>query len=734
MTASIAVPEQAELALAPYQDSYEHLVDELAWLDLLLRLRVATFRLQTQARPASGQQQLYIGHAEVDALLQPDGLMPVEPDDLIELRKQLADLRARIDDRIAETLAQGVDLSLARLGRLFALTRFEMAVVLICLAPEVQRKYDRLYAYLQDDITRKKPSVDLALTLLCETAAERWPARQDFAAQASLFRYGLLQASDDPQSPSGSSDLARFLKLDPRIAGFLLGDNRIDGRLAGWAHLRWPDSVAASAAVDPTLVERLLRLVDRHCTPTAVDRKPLLFYLRGPYGVGKHELALTLCGRIGCPLLHVNSELLLAQGGETEKLLWLTLREGPLCQAALYFDQADGWLGEDERARLRLQQLAGAATEYGWLLFLAGTLPWSPHPEFAGMAVQHVVLPVAAVPLRTAVWQQALAPITPDRAGEWAAELAQRFQLTPGQIRDAVTAATQQHTLDDTPALTLTDLYAACRRQSNQKLGELAQPITPHADWDDLVLPADQLAQLRELCGQVQAHYRVFDEWGFGRKNTRGRGVSALFTGPPGTGKTMAAEVVAGALGLDLYKIDLSQVVSKYIGETEKNLQRIFQEAERSNAILFFDEADALFGRRTAVGDAHDRYANIEVSYLLQRMEEYAGLIILASNLRENMDDAFVRRLRFIVEFPFPDQASRRRIWQIHFPAQAPCSDELDLALLAHKFQLAGGNIKNIVLRAAFLAANDGGVIGMAQVLHAARREYEQIGRLWSEG
>ena len=734
MTQPLVVNAQDQFAALAYTGPYEHLADELAWLDLLLQLRVATFRLRAQAQPATGQQQLYIAHAEVDALLQPDEIMTAEPPDITALRSQLTEARTRLDARCAVSLAQGCDLPLLQLGHRFALTRFELDVLLICLAPELKRKYDRLYAYLQDDITRKKPSVDLALALLCETPAARWQARTYFAPQASIFRYALLQATDDPQSPSGSSDLARFLKLDPRIVGFLLGDNRIDGRLTGVARLEGPEPATSLIGVDAALVERLWRLIERHSIPTATEAKPLLFYLRGPYGVGKHELALALSRQLGCPLLHIDSELLLAQGNESELLLRLILREGPLCQAALYFDQADDFLGEDERARLRLKQLASAAADYGWLLFLAGTAPWSPQGLFTGMAVQAVALPVTTVPLRLAAWRQALAQGSPEVVDQWAADLAQRFQLTPGQIRAAAAAATQQQTLDNSPTLSLTDLCAACRRQSNQKLGELAQKVEPHADWTDLVLPADRLAQLQELCGQLQEHYRVFSEWGFGHKLARGQGVSALFSGPPGTGKTMAAEVIASALGLDLYKIDLSQVVSKYIGETEKNLQRIFQEAESSNAILFFDEADALFGRRTAVGDAHDRYANIEVSYLLQRMEEYAGLIILASNLRENMDGAFVRRLRFIVEFPFPDQASRQRIWQIHLPAQAPRSATLDFTLLANKFQLAGGNIKNIVLRAAFLAANNGGVIGMEQVLHAARREYEQIGRLWSEG
>jgi SpoVK/Ycf46/Vps4 family AAA+-type ATPase len=226
---------------------------------------------------------------------------------------------------------------------------------------------------------------------------------------------------------------------------------------------------------------------------------------------------------------------------------------------------------------------------------------------------------------------------------------------------------------------------------------------------------------------------RVLGTWGFGRKLSLGRGVSVLFAGPSGTGKTMAAEVIAGDLGLDLYRIDLSTIVSKYIGETERNLERVFTAAESANVILFFDEADAVFGRRSEVRDSHDRYANLEVAYLLQRMEQYDGLAILATNLRENLDEAFVRRLEFVVTFPFPDEAHRRRLWEIHLPPDAPRADDLDLAHLAARFRLSGGNIKNVTLAAAFLAAAEDRPIGMAHLLRAVQREHQKLGRIVPE-
>jgi SpoVK/Ycf46/Vps4 family AAA+-type ATPase len=312
------------------------------------------------------------------------------------------------------------------------------------------------------------------------------------------------------------------------------------------------------------------------------------------------------------------------------------------------------------------------------------------------------------------------------------ATLANTFRLSGGQIRDAAATARNLARVRSPAALQITqdDLHAACRLQSNRKLAELAQKITPHYSWDDIVLPADQLEQLREIFDQVRYRALVYDAWGFERKLAMGKGLNILFAGPPGTGKTMAADVLAHALGLDLYKIDLSSIVSKYIGETEKNLARIFAEARASNAILFFDEADALFGKRTAVKDAHDRYANVEISYLLQKMEEYDGVVILATNLRKNMDDAFVRRLHVTVEFPMPNIDDRRRIWRQIWPAAAPRDPDLDLEFMARQIEVAGGAIRNIALASAFLAAADGGVVTMQHLIRATRREYQKMGKV----
>jgi hypothetical protein len=740
-------------ARRPYPDNLAHLRDELGRLDLLIGLRVAESALQNALEPeAQVRRSVYITAEEVDWLLAADGggAAPAGPAvgsaraRAEELRAQLARRSDEIDGRVARSLDGGVRLALPALGRLFGLGPLERLAVVVCLAPELRRKYDRLYAYLQDDIMRKRPSVDLVLDLACETEEERWRARGRLADTAPLLRAGLLRAVDDPQSPSGSSGLAQYLVLDPRICRFLLAGagaeeaGEPDARLAGQARLDRPGGGAmrgaAALAAEPEgagTADRVLRLVRDHREPGDGRRRALVLYLQGSGGVGKRTLALQVCDRLGVPLLTVDAEARPGSYAEQEELLRLAFREALLQGAAIHLADADGLAGEDARPLLR--SLAASVREHEGLVFLSGASPWWAMDAFPGAGFHTLTLPVPDAPARTAVWRRCLTGHTGDPAS-WAAQLGAQFRLTPGQILAAVEAAGNDRLLRAAGGeLTLADVAAACRRQSNQRLGELALKIEPRRGWEDLVLPADRLATLREVCGQARHHYQVYGAWGFGARLSHGKGLSVLFSGPPGTGKTMAAEVVAHDLELHLYKVDLSAVVSKYVGETEKNLARIFAEAETSNAILFFDEADALFGKRTEVAHAHDRYANIETSYLLQKMEEYEGIVILATNMRHNMDEAFTRRIRFILELPFPEEKSRMRIWSTIFPADSPVSTDVDYAYLARQLAVAGGSIKNIALNAAFLAAANGGAIGTRHILHGARREFEKIGKLWTE-
>jgi hypothetical protein len=659
-----------------------------------------------------GGRTLYIADDEVDRLIGEDSRSRSESGAVQRLRHELRGLEERIQARVARSIEEGIYLALPDLVRLFALSRSEYRAVLVCLAPELDGKYETLYAYLHDDVTRRRPSVALVADLDGEDDAQRHTLLTDHGA---LVRAEILQKSGDPAS----------LRLDPRILAFVLDRSHIDSRLLGLAQVFPAASAEREIFVDPAIEQRVARLLERFGTS---DAKRLVLHLHGPEGVGRREFALKACARLGCPLVTLDAKALLRSGPDYERLLRLAFRESLLMRAAIYLEDAQALLGEEAGPQLTL--VARAAAEYGWLVFIGGEEPWSRPGVFSDASFYSVGLPMPDATRREAAWRRSLSGHqVPD---SWAGELAGQYRLTPGRIDDAVaSAALEAAARGGSSRLELGDLYRASRQQSRHRLGELAVKIEPQASWEQLILPADQVAQLREMCSQVRHQHEVLGEWGFGRTASRSRGISALFSGPPGTGKTLAAEVVAAELQLDLYKVDLSGVVSKYIGETEKNLARIFQEAETSNAILFFDEADALFARRTKVADAHDRYANIETSYLLQRVEAYEGIVVLATNLRENIDEAFTRRIRFIIEFPFPDERSRRRIWAAHFPDEAPLSPDIDLDYLARELEIAGGGIRNIVLNAAFLTASDGRVMEMDHLLHAARREYEKMGRLW---
>jgi AAA+ superfamily predicted ATPase len=373
-----------------------------------------------------------------------------------------------------------------------------------------------------------------------------------------------------------------------------------------------------------------------------------------------------------------------------------------------------------------VQDFAGAIRDARCSLIVGSTL--APPAAVLGILTP-LPMTVPGASIRAECWRKA---ITRQAAGidpQVAKSLGARFSLTPAQIDSAVSAAVLQADLDSGEP----DWFAAARAQSGEALAAVADKITPRATWQDLVLPEDAITQLRELCQRVEHRDRVLEEWGFGRKLSRGRGTAALFSGGSGTGKTMAAEVIANALGVDLYRIDLARVVSKYIGETEKNLSRIFDAAEGANAILLFDEADALFGKRSEVKDAHDRYANIEISYLLQRIEQYQGIAILTTNLRENLDDAFLRRLAFVVHFPLPDEMHRFLLWSRSWPCADGVDSDVDAHRLASRFKLGGGSIRNIALAASYLAASEARKVSMGHVSRAAERELQKLGKAYSQ-
>jgi len=594
---------------------------------------------------------------------------------------------------------------------------FERDVLLLCLALELDRGYERIFAYLHDDVTARQPTVGLALDLLCDSPAERIAARRTLAPRAPLRDWGLIRLL--PGRDDAASLLARPMALASGVAAALLEGNG----LPRWLDLSTPDT-AIPASTLPSEPRRVIEQVG------AQSPDGLWIHLISDDEGESLLCAQALATRWGLPLLRVDAPHL----PERATILRRAARDALLIGAALCVPHAaleahppEAWA--DAVRGLPLPILWGDAPANA-----RGTpaAPWPPL-EAPGRQVIRLEIASPSFERRRHLWGESLRDAA-DHGLDLDA-VAGRYRLSRDQIARAAQvaqdAARQRH--GDDGHVAMDDLFAAARAVSSPDLGSYAQRIPPRHTWHDIVLPEDQLAQLHELCDQFRYRHVVYDAWSMGGRSQLGRGLSVLFAGPSGTGKTLAAEVIARELQLDLFKIDLSGIVSKYVGETEKNLERIFAQARHANAILLFDEADALFGKRSETKDAHDRYANIEISYLLQKVEEYDGVVILTSNLQQNLDEAFLRRLHFVVAFPMPDEPARQRIWAQHLPDSLPRAANLDASDLAGRWKFSGGSIRNVALSAAFLAARDGEVLTHTHLLWAARREFQKLGKLVDE-
>lgn len=600
------------------------------------------------------------------------------------------------------------ELPLARLIRLFDLSSLDCYILMLCLAPELDRRYERLYGYLQDDVSQRRPTVNLMMNLLGGTIPERFTVWERLTPTMPLRLHHLIECLPDP-GQHHPIFLAHNLKVDHRILAYLLGDAETDQRLKLAIQYQKPGE-------NQFLPDSIRRVF---------DESPMI-YLQGRRGIGRAGAAAALCAEFGLSLLSVD----LAQLAKLEiplSLGWkLALREARLANAALLLDSWESCLDEND---LPPAELWADLQTFERPLFLCSTESWEPQNADRMRRMLRITFTVPGYDERRRAWESALGVqgVAVDESS--LDELVTKFKLTPEQIANAVHTAVDL-AISRGEEVRAADLYAGAQAHTGMKLGRLARRIMPRYTWSDLVLPPDRLEQLQEICARIRYAHTVNERWGYIRRVAASPGVTVLFAGESGTGKTLAAEVIANDLGLALYKIDLSTVVSKYIGETEKNLALVFNAAEASNAVLFFDEADALFGKRSEVKDAHDRYANLEVAYLLQQLEAYEGVAILATNLRQNLDEAFTRRLSFMVDFPFPEKEYRLHIWASHFPSEAPLGGDVSLNELADRYPLAGGNIRNAAIAAAYLAAADGSVITMAHVRNAIRREHQKMGRL----
>ena len=600
---------------------------------------------------------------------------------------------------------------------LFDLSNFEVDAFLICLIPELDMRYEKVYSYLQNDVTKKRPTVDLVINLLCNSMDEKLSARKYFSPTSYLIKNHLVYLSvDEPEEQTPL--LSRTIKVDERIINYLIGENEIDPRIRKFSYLIEPKKSFNDIIIAENDKIMFIELIKRNA-----GIKVPMFFFHGAYGTGKKMTAEAICMELKIPLLVVNSKVFLK--GAPGDISSIIIREAILQNSSLYLEGFNALLEKD--AGINVGSLVQELDTYKNWVFLSGELPWIPDGILQNHSFINHAFPLPSFNYRKQLWEKLLEG---NVEGLDLNALSSKFSFSAGQIRDAIFIARNIAMVKTgNYELSMEDLYQGCKAQSNKNLSSLARNITPRYTWNDIVLPKDLREQLKEVSGHIKHKGKVYADWGFDNKLSLGKGLNVLFSGPSGAGKTMAAEILAKEAGLDMYKIDLSTLVSKYIGETEKNLSKIFYEAQTSNAILFFDEADALFGKRSEVKDSHDRYANIEINYLLQKMEEYEGIVILASNFKSNIDEAFLRRIHFVIEFPLPDDDLREKIWRNIFPKETPLNKDVDYSFLS-KFKITGGNIKNIALNAAFLAASDSGDVKMEHIIRATKREFQKMGKL----
>ena len=617
----------------------------------------------------------------------------------------------RLEGRCAAGTEAGVFFSLPYVALVLDLSLVQTKLLALALLAQTDRGFARRCAALEPEGL----TAGLAFRLLGEGDLPGPALRTALSPSGPLARYCLEEARDVERIP-----LFRPLTPERRVAEFTLAGAWEDPGRPGLSLLLPEEQVPGRLA---GLAGQMSDYLDK------AGPEQTSFLLFGQPGAGRRTLARALAARRGAPLLLADGRFLSGEeGGGFRRALVreALLQQCPVCLTHL--DETVQAARTDPEAAEFLTGLLYDTAAAGCSLLISEE-DWVPSGGPADWRGIPVPLPLPELEESRKLWAELLSAY-PQAKEQDPDRLAGKYRLTPGQMKRALDTAQALARWRGMEELDDDCLDQGCRSQLRHALGDKARKVEAAFTWDDLILPETSKRLLRSACDQMRYRRQVYGDWGFGRKLAYGAGLSVLFSGPPGTGKTMAAQIAAGELGLELYKVDLSAVVSKYVGETEKNLSEIFREAARSQAVLFFDEADVLFAKRTEMKDAHDKYNNMEAAYLLQKMEEYSGVSILATNFLQNFDEAFKRRLKFIIEFPFPDVHYRRLLWRAVFPAQTPLEGDIDWEFLAAQFELSGSSIKNTAVNAAFLAAREGGAVGMSHLLTALRRELFKSGKV----
>lgn len=625
-----------------------------------------------------------------------------------EESQELLDLRECFLNRISLT-EESADMPIIRAIRAFNLCPFELMVFMTLLVCELNKKYEKLFVYLQDDITKKNPAVETAIRLFAEpgdVVSEYFTYFDDNSVLMNFF-----------VAPSEGTLCTKSLRLSEAVFAYVTGSGDKNSSV-------YFDHTAAlhDLYIDKDINDCICSMV------RLTQNKTALICLKGKKGSGR-KFQVKHCARVmGEDAIFLNAGALLEpekQRAAFNNALCAALLNG----AVLCITEFQQLLREDSAKALGgfCEILNKSRKHLGTHIFITTEEKWYDAVLDESIVKIDFELPETDEQTRLTLWESFMAGKQFDSSID-PSEMAAKFRFTPGQVAGSVTRSVDLTKMAGGGVISPEVLHSSCYDQVVVGLNTLASPIKAAYDWDDLVLPQSEVKLLKEACTHIKYRNTIYNVWGFGKKAAYGRGLSMLFSGPPGTGKTMAAQVITNQLHMQMYKVQISQIVSKYIGETEKNLRRVFTEAKNANCILFFDEMDALFGKRSEVKDSHDRHANIETAYLLQQMEEYDGVVLMATNLLQNIDEAFMRRINFVIAFPFPDEATRKKLWKKMLDTDAPISEDVNFDFLADNFRMAGGNIKNCVIHAAFLAAAENVPINMRHLVTSVVTEQRKNG------
>ncbi len=636
-------------------------------------------------------------------------------------------------EKAYRTIKEGkVMLPFAYMMRKLGLPEFEQRLACFAIAPELNREFERMYAYLQDDLAFRYPSLDLCVKMY--TMDER---QQNALIHHVFARRELLCCLFAGRLMTQESELSWLLKLRKDLIAYVFFyESDLLGRNAGYRLIVPGNASNIGVNINQKITEDIVRRFAEGTDAKSGRQEMQLFLLRGPYGSGKKLQIANAARELSHAALVLDMRELVCQREEIQQeTVCDAVVRAVLDSAFLVFGHWEAIWNKEQKNRQAAQGFLRKASLFFRQVFLTAEeaegedVFRGEYPSDCQVEVFQMRPP--SIRERSRLWGFFLAAGGAQPEDEAVCDrLAAQFDFSPGVIKEAAESASREAQLQGKTKVLASFMYHACQQKISHRLGERASRVNAAYAWDDLVLEDGAKEMLRQACGHVSFRGKVYEEWGFEGKIAYGRGVSLLFVGPPGTGKTMAAQVLARELNLELYKVDLSGVLSKYIGETQKNLREIFDEVKKSRSILFFDEADVLFGKRVDVSDARDISANAQTAYLLQKMEEYDGITILATNLMQNFDDAYKRRMKFIIRFTFPQKEQRMQLWEKVFPRQMPLAGDIDIDYLAGNFELSGASIKNIAVNAAFIAASRQETTGMGHIMEALQQEYEKSGKI----